>query len=201
MSFLKQVQQTFQKEYRLEENGPYDYKQAFRQRMIDFRKSDKSVVRVDRPTNLARARSIGYKAKPGFVVVRSAVRKGTGQKHRPKRARKPKRMGINKLTRKVSIQTIAERRAQKRFPNCEVLNSYWVGEDGQSKYFEVVMVDVAHPAIKADKDLAWITWPEHRHRVHRGLTPSARGSRGLHKRGKGVEKVRPSLRAHKRHGN
>ena len=64
-----------------------------------------------------------------------------------------------------SIQRIAEERTSKRYPNLEVLNSYWVGEDGKNKFFEVIMVDPHHPAIKADKQLGWIAegkqppWP------------------------------------------
>ena len=33
--------------------------------------------RVEKPTRIDRARSLGYKAKPGFVVARAKVRKGT----------------------------------------------------------------------------------------------------------------------------
>ena len=37
----------------------------------------------------------------------------------------------------------------------EVLNSYWVGQDGKLKYYEVILVDGHHPSITSDKQLAW----------------------------------------------
>ena len=52
-----------------------------------------------------------------------------------------------------SIQRIAEERTARRYPNLEVLNSYWVGEDGKNKFYEIIMIDPEHPAIKSDKDL------------------------------------------------
>ena len=104
-------------------------------------------------------------------------------------------MGVLKITREKSIQRIAEERAQKKFPNLEVLNSYWVWEDGQQKWYEVVLVDPNHPAIKKDKDIGWITAPQHHKRALRGLTPIQKKGRGLRKKGKGVEKARPSIRA------
>ena len=43
--------------------------------------------------------------------------------------RKPSNAGIKKITMAKSIQRIAEERVSRRYPNLEVLNSYWVGED------------------------------------------------------------------------
>ncbi|MBD3351356.1 MAG: 50S ribosomal protein L15e, partial [Candidatus Lokiarchaeota archaeon] len=37
-------------------------------RLVDLRHSP-SVHRVKKPTNIARARQLGYKAKPGFIIV------------------------------------------------------------------------------------------------------------------------------------
>ena len=51
---------------------------------------------------------------------------------------------------------MAEERAARKYPNLEVLNSYWVWQDGQYKWFEIVMVDPSHPAIKSDKDVGWV---------------------------------------------
>jgi len=154
---------------------------------------------MSKPTNLARARSLGYKAKKGFVVVRVRVRKGSGLKTRPTKRRKPKRMGRDKLTRKISRQSMAEQKAARKYPNCEVLNSYWVGEDGRNAFFEVILVDRAAPEILADPDIGWIAGQ--RGRAFRGLTSSGKKSRGLRRRGIGAEKIRPSLRAHGRQGN
>ncbi|MEM2486836.1 MAG: 50S ribosomal protein L15e, partial [Candidatus Bathyarchaeia archaeon] len=81
------------------------------------------------------------------------------------------------------------------FPNLEVLNSYWVGEDGRYKWFEVIMVDPHHPAIRADKDINWICEKQHKGRVFRGLTSAGKKVRGLRKKGHGAEKARPSKKA------
>lgn len=192
------VRETFQKEFAKVKGEGYDYGALYRQRMIEFRKEKASVVRVEKPQNLPRARSLGYRAKQGFVVVRVRVRRGSGMHLRPVRGRRPKRMGVKKLTRRISIKAIAEQRAGGKYPNCEVLNSYWVGEDGKHKYFEVILVDVSHPAIVNDKKIGWIVERVHAGRADRGLTSAGKKMRGLRRRGKGAEKVRPSLRAHER---
>lgn len=154
-----------------------------------------AVVRVEHPTRINKARQYGFKAKQGFVVARARVRRGGARKSRPTKGRRPKRMGTKKITRSKSIQRIAEERANKRYPNLEVLGSYWLWEDGQYKWFEIVLVDPSHPAVKSDKDVGWIAKPQHKGRAHRGLTPAGKKGRGLRKKGKGAEKVRPSLRA------
>lgn len=100
-----------------------------------------SVVRVARPTRIDRARSLGYKAKQGVIVVRSKVRRGGRRVSRYVRGRRTANMGIRRLTPGKSLQRIAEERASTRYLNMEVLNSYWVGEDGRQKWFEVILVD------------------------------------------------------------
>ena len=170
------------------------------QRLIDWRKEG-TFVRVDRPLRLDRARALGYKAKPGFVIVRAKVRKGGLRKHRIKKGRRPKRKGISKITMRKSIQRIAEERTSKKYPNCEVLASYWVGEDGRHKWYEVMLVDVNHPVIRSDPKLNWICSPKQSDRANRGLTPAGKKGRGLVRtKGMGVEKNRPSLGAHNRQG-
>jgi large subunit ribosomal protein L15e len=159
-----------------------------------------TVVKIDRPTRLDRARALGYKAKQGIVVARAHVRRGGSRKSRYKRGRKSKHMGLRTLTRRKSIQRIAEERTSKRFPNMEVLNSYWVGEDGKHKWYEVILVDPHHPAIASDKNLKWITKGTHRGRAERGLTSAGRKGRGMGKRGMGTEKTRPSIQSHDRRG-
>ena len=94
-----------------------------------------------------------------------------------------------------SIKRIAEERVQKHYPNMEVLNSYWVGQDGRHKFYEVILVDVSHPAIINDPKIAWIAAKQHRSRVYRGLTSAGRKGRGLRWKGKGVEHARPSIMA------
>jgi large subunit ribosomal protein L15e len=66
-------------------------------------------------------------------------------------------MGVSKYTPAKSIKLIAEERVARKYPNLEVLNSYWVWEDGVSKWFEVILVDPNSPSIKSDKDMGWIS--------------------------------------------
>jgi large subunit ribosomal protein L15e len=165
--------------------------ELMRQRLIQWRK-EPTVNRVERPLRLDRARKLGYKAKQGFIIARVSVRRGNLRKLRPRSGRRPKRMGVKQFKPGKSLRLIAEERAQRKFPNTEVLNSYWVGEDGRHKWFEVILVDTSHPVIKADKDINWITQKQHHRRVNRSLTSAGKNVRGLHHRGRGAEKVRPS---------
>lgn len=159
------------------------------QRFIKWRKQP-SIVRVEKPTRLDRARKLGYKAKQGFVVVRVRIRRGGLRRPRPKSGRRPKRLGSAKYKLGKSLKLISEERAARRFPNLEVLSSYWVGEDGRFKWHEIIMVDPAHPSIKTDKDVNWICKRVHKRRVFRGLTASGKKIRGLRHKGKGAEKAR-----------
>ena len=146
-------------------------------RLIEWRKEPR-FQRVDKPTRLDKARALGYKAKKGFVIVRGRIEKG-GRK-RPlygRGGRKPSKAGLTKYTPKKSLQRIVEERVQRKYPNLNVLNSYWVGEDGRNVWFEVILVDPNRPEIKSDPNLSWITQPQHRKRVFRGLTSSGKKSR------------------------
>jgi large subunit ribosomal protein L15e len=118
--------------------------------------------------------------------------------------RKPSKAGISKITMAKNIQRIAEERVGRHFPNLEVLNSYWVGQDGKHKYFEVIMIDTHHPAIINDKQLGVFCGANgnksHRGRAYRGKTSAGKRGRGLHNKGKGAEKLRPSLKANQNRG-
>jgi len=167
------------------------------ERLLTWRR-ETTVTRLERPTRLDRARAIGWKAKRGFILVRVRVRRG-GQGHRAIIAgRRPKRKGILRMTLAKSLQSIAEERAQKHYPNLEVLNSYWVGEDGQQKFFEVLLLDPAAPEIISDPSVQWITSAAHKGRVYRGLTRAGRDGRGLRWKGKGAERFRPSRARNRR---
>jgi large subunit ribosomal protein L15e len=78
----------------------------------------------------------------------------------------------------------------------EVLNSYWVGEDGKHKWYEVILVDPNHPSIMSDKELGWISKGPHRGRAEHGKTSAGRKGRGMSRKGIGTEKTRPGIRAH-----
>ncbi len=166
-------------------------KELMWQRALEWRKQP-AIFRIERPTRLDRARNLGYKAKQGFVIARVRVRRSGMRKVRPKAGRRPKRLGVTKFKLAKNMRLIAEERAAKKFPNLEVLNSYWVWEDGRFKWFEVVMVDPSHPVIKADENVNWICEDAHRGRVFRGLSSAGKEVRGLRHKGRGAEKVRPS---------
>ncbi|HUR69499.1 MAG TPA: 50S ribosomal protein L15e [Candidatus Thermoplasmatota archaeon] len=168
---------------------------AIRQARLYLWRREPVITRVERPTRLDRARSLGYKAKQGYVVVRTRVRRGSLRKVRPKMGLKPSAMGVEKITASKSIQRIGEERVFKKYPNMEVLNSYWVGEDGRHKYYEIILVDPAHPVILADPKINWIANPGNTNRVMRGKTSAGQKGRGLRYKGKGSEKARPSIRA------
>ncbi len=132
------------------------------------------VKRIERPTNLGRARALGYRAKQGFVLARTRIKKGGRKRPKIRKGRRPKRAG-RFFTTAQSLQVIAEKRVSRKFPNLEVLNSYYVGESGTHKFYEIILVDTSHPVIKSDRKIKWIC--NQRRRVFRGLTSAAKKSR------------------------
>lgn len=178
----------------LKKSNPEEYKETIadlRMTWVDrcrvWRKN--AITAEDKPLKAWRAAELGYKDKQG--VVSSVVRIGKGNRKRRQTSggRKPSK-SYDYATLDKSKQTLAEERAAAKYPNCEVLGSYWLWEDGKYKYFEVILVDTSNPHIKADKELNWICEKQHKGRVYRGLTPSGRDTRGLRNKGKGAEKVR-----------
>ncbi|MBI1973149.1 50S ribosomal protein L15e [Candidatus Woesearchaeota archaeon] len=167
--------------------------QIMRERLIKWRR-EPAILRIDYPTRLDRARSLGYKAKQGFVLVRVRLPRGGRQREKFRAGRKSRSYGRRKIVN-LSYQTVAEQRANKRYVNCEVLNSYYVAQDGMYDWYEIILIDRAHQQILAHPVLRNIA--AQRGRVYRGLTSSGKKSRGLLRKGKGAEKIRPSLRAHK----
>jgi len=165
----------------------------WKQRLIQWRR-EPVTLRIERPTRIDRARSLGYKAKQGFVVVRQRLSSGGRMREKFKSGRRPKHYRRKKIVSK-SYQLIAEERAVRKFVNCEVLNSYFVAKDGKNYWYEIILVDKNHPNIKADPRLRWIAGKKHTRRVFRGLTSAGRKMRGLRRKGRGAEKIRPSQRA------
>jgi large subunit ribosomal protein L15e len=168
--------------------------ELMRHRRVEWRRQS-VITRIDKPTRLDKARKLGYKAKQGYVIVRVRVRRSGMRKLRPKAGRRPKRMGVTKFKYSKSMRLIGEERVGRKFPNLEVLNSYWVGEDGVSKWFEVILVDPHHPVIQADDRINWIGQKQHHKRVFRSLTSAGKKVRSLRRRGRGAENFRPSLKA------
>ena len=167
------------------------------ERLLTWRREG-TVTRLEHPTRLDRARALGFKAKGGFIMVRVRVRRGGQRKRAIIAGRRPKHKGVNRMTLKKSLRRIAEERAQKHYPNLQVLNSYWVGEDGKQKFFEIILVDPASPEILADRQISWIAAPVQKGRVFRGLTSSGKEGRGLRWTGKGTERFRPSYQRNRR---
>lgn len=168
------------------------------ERGIEWRASD-AIVKVERPTRLDKARMLGYKAKKGIIVLRVRLLRGGRKRERAGvKGRKSRKQTIRK-TLKMNYRWIAEIRAERKYPNLEVLNSYYLGKDGKHYFFEVIMIDPSKPEIKSDRTLRWIAGGDSSKRAQRGLTSAARKSRGLRSKSRNM-KVRPSLRAWRRRG-
>ena len=170
--------------------------ELWRQRLIEWRTED-VITSIERPTRLNRARSLGYRAKKGITIVRVRVARGGRKRLARKHGRRSRTMRRKKIVG-MSYQWIAEQKAQRKYTNLEMLNSYYVGQDGLHYWYEVIMVDPYAPEIKSDKKLNWICYRKHTNRVLRGRTSAGQKSRGLSRKGKGAEKIRPSRRANDR---
>jgi large subunit ribosomal protein L15e len=155
--------------------------------------------KIDRPTRLAKARSLGYKPKPGVVLIRSRIRKGGRRRRDIKAGRRPKRAGQILYTPKKNRIQIMEERVARKHPNLEIVNTYPVAKDGGHHWYEHILIDPHHPAVKNDDNLSQLA--DQRGRAHRGKTSAGRRVRGLKNKGKGAEKVRPSNRANDRQAN
>ncbi|RWW70938.1 hypothetical protein BHE74_00021359 [Ensete ventricosum] len=151
-----------------------------------------SIVRVTRPTRPDKARRLGYKAKQGYVIYRVRVRRGGRKRPVPKGIvyGKPKHQGITQLKFQRNKRSVAEERAGRKLGGLRVLNSYWVNE-----YYEIILIDPAHGAIRNDPRINWICKGVHKHRELRGLTSAGKKYRGLRGKGHLHHKARPSRRA------
>lgn len=164
-----------------------EYKELMKKRLISWRKQP-VIVKIEKPSRLDRAHKLGYKAKQGFVITRIRIGKGTGKREQPSGGRTPPRSGLTKMHLKQNKQHIAEMRVARKYPNLEVLSSYYMAEDGKHKWFEVILVDVNHPSIKNDPKLNWMCEAQNKRRVFRGLTSAGKKHRMLRGRGKGYER-------------
>ncbi|KAJ3092304.1 60S ribosomal protein L15 [Quaeritorhiza haematococci] len=153
-----------------------------RMRCWEFRQLN-VIHRASRPSRPDKARRLGYKAKQGYVIYRIRVRRGGRKRPAPKGQvyGKPGNQGINQLKYQRSLRATAEERVGRKCPNLRVLNSYWVNQDSTYKYFEVILVDPQHKAIRRDPRINWICKAVHKHRECRGLTAIGKKNRGLGK--------------------
>jgi len=162
-----------------------------------------SIHRASRPTRPDKARRLGYKAKQGFVIYRCRVRRGGRKRPMPKGIvyGKPATHGINQLKWERSLRSKAEERVGRRCGNLRVLNSYWVNQDSSYKFYEIILVDPNHNAVRNDPRINWIVNPVMKHRELRGLTATGRKSRGLSSKGNKNKKHHPSRRAASKRNN
>ena len=148
---------------------------TYRQRLIDFNRQP-TITRVGKPTNIARARKLGYRAKQGVIVVRVGLIGGSSKRKTAAGGRKPSKSG-RYFTRHKSLISIADGRASRKFSNCEVLNSYFVGKSGSKSFFEVILLERANPSVLSDKIYGKIV--SSKGRAMRGLTSAGRSHRGF----------------------
>ncbi len=182
-----QMQKTIESQY--QERSP-----EYKSRIIKWN-SEPSINRVDKPSNIARARKLGYKAKEGVIVVRVMVKGGMRKRKHAAGGRKPSKSG-RYFTQEKSLQSIAEERAARKFINCEVLNSYFVGDAGSKKFFEIILLNRDSSQIRADRDYIGVI--SRRGRAFRGLTSSGKKHRGIERKRFGSHKLRPGKSAFKR---
>merc|ERR1711959_623542 len=109
-----------------------------------------SIIRLVKPTRIDKARRMGYKAKQGFVIYRVRVRRGNRKNPVPKGIvhRKPSNQGVTHIKPRRNLRVIAEGRVGRKIGSLRVLNSYWVNQDSSFKYFEVILLDTTHKAIR-----------------------------------------------------
>merc|ERR1712166_641800 len=108
---------------------------------------------------------------------------------------KPKHQGINEIKPRRNLRSIAEEKASRKATNMRTLNSYWICQDSTYKWYEVVMVDPFHNAIRNDPKINWICKGVHKHREMRGLTSAGKKFRGLKKPATRNSRLHPSRRA------
>ncbi|MBI4361513.1 50S ribosomal protein L15e [Candidatus Micrarchaeota archaeon] len=132
MGYAKYVRASFAKSAK-------ERSESYTLRLRKWRKQP-VVNRADGPTNPVRARELGYKAAPGYVIARVRIRRGRHRRRQPDLGRKPGR-NRKRVEPGRELKWYAQNRAARRFANLTPVNAYWVGEDGVYKYFEVILRD------------------------------------------------------------
>ena len=183
MGMYKQMKQTFISEYK--SRSP-----TYKSNIIKWN-SEPPIARVDGPTNIARARELGYRAKEGIIIARVRVHGGSKKRKRAGGGRKPSKSGRYFTFRK-SSQAIAEERASRKFTNSVALNSYFVGTSGSEKYFEVILLDRNNNTLISDPHYSGIITKKGR--AERGLTSSGKRHRGIIRKRFGSHKLRQGNR-------
>ncbi len=149
--------------------------ETYRGRLIKWH-SEPPIVKIERPTNVARARELGYRAKQGVMMVRVRVQGGTKRRIAADGGRKPSKSG-KYYTRHKSVKQIAEEKASRKFLNFEALNSYFIGSAGSENYYEVIMLNRHSPSIKSDATYSRVA--KQKGRAFRAVTREGRRTKGL----------------------
>merc|ERR1712131_92003 len=125
--------------------------------IVEARQNDE-VHRVERPTYLERARKLGYKAKQGYSIWVVKIGKGDAFRDYNNGNTRGKcvNAGIHQIKPSLNKQAEAEQIIGKKLGSLRVLGSYKIGCDLKSHYFEVIMVDPMHNAIRNDYKINWI---------------------------------------------
>lgn len=163
MGAYKNIKETLINEYKARDD-------LYKRKIAEWSNAQ-TVARIDGPSNIPRARELGYKAKEGILVARVKVVKGKRKRPKADGGRKPSKAG-RFYARMKSLQSIAEERAARKFPNCEVLNSYGVGQSGTHSFYEVILAERNSASLKADKNYRDII--SKRGRAFRGMTSSGK---------------------------
>ena len=155
------------------------------------------IHKCQRPSRPDKARKLGYKRKQGYVIYRIRIRRG-GRKRNVQKGcvyGKPRNSGrMSKIKKPRTHKSISEERVGRKCSNLRVLSSYWVGQDASFKFYEIIMVDPHHKAIRRDPRINWIISGKHKKRELRGLTTTGKKARGMNQRGHKANKLRPSIR-------
>ncbi len=167
LSAYNYIKNTFRSEYKSRSD-------TYKSRLSEWNK-EPTVIRIPKPTNLGRARQLGYKSKQGVITVRIKIKKGRRKRVTPGGGRKPSKNG-RFFSRSKSLQAIVEEKAERKFSNHEVLNSYYVGETGSIKYYEIILLNKQLKTIQNDKLYKQLVFQTKR--ASRGLTHAGRKHRG-----------------------
>ena len=162
------------------------------------------IHKCQRPSRPDKARKLGYKRKQGFVIYRIRIRRGGRKRpvHKGCVYGKPRNSGrMSKIKKPRTHKSISEERVGRKCSNMRVLSSYWVGQDASFKFYEVILVDPSHKAIRSDPRINWIVSCKHKKRELRGLTTTGKKDRGMNQRGHKANKLRPSIRGNYKRSN
>ena len=150
-------------------------KKLIKERLIKWRR-EPEIIRIERPTRLDKARKLGWKPINGIILVRIRIKKGLRKrKYMPRNVKTKNYYYYRSLN--MSLRAIAEQRAQRKYPNLEVINSYYVGEDGKYKWYEVILADTNNPNVYSREEYSWLLNSKNRKRALRGLTPGFKSFR------------------------